>query len=62
MLILVGIPWLLFLALYLRWMVKRKTMSRHKRYNFQNNQYYFIINRWTLAIEEYGSVNNIETQ
>ena len=59
MLILVGIPWLLFLVFYLLWVVKRKPLAVHKRYNFQGNRYYFIINRWTLQIEEYVSVNDI---
>lgn len=62
MLIAVGIPWFLFLAYNLTWILKRKPMARQKRYNFQGNRYYFIINRWTLVIEEYGSVNEISTQ
>jgi hypothetical protein len=59
MLLLVGVPWLLFLPYNLTWMVKRKSMAPQKRYNFQGSRYYFIINRWTSEIEEYRSVNEM---
>ena len=58
MIILVGVPWALYLGYYLFWMVKRKPMATHKRYDFQGNRYYFIIDRWTQDVVKYESVND----